>query len=292
MFLVNVPVGVLGVVSGLVLLPRTRRFSPRTPFDWIGLALLAPAVGATLLGLSRAEPDSAGPLVGLAAVVVAAGAGLVLHERKTAAPMLPPALFADWAFSAGLAAGLLSYLVMFGVLFATPFLLGGRGDSPSTTGLVLTALPAALAIAAPLAGRLADHTGARLPTAGGLLWTAAALSLLAATVPATPALAGLLALIGLGLGAFTPANNAAIMASAPAEQSALAGGVLNMTRGLGTALGVALTGLFLRGHVGATSAAAYRTAMLMLVGCAALGAVIAARRSAAPRESIPYTGEA
>lgn len=63
-------------------------------------------------------------------------------------------------------------------------------------------------------------------------------------------------------------------------------------QGTGHRAGVALTGLFLRGHVGTTSAAAYRTAMLMLVGCAALGAVIAARRSAAPRESIPYTGEA
>ena len=53
----------------------------------------------------------------------------------------------------------------------------------------------------------------------------------------------LLAIVGTGLGLFIPPNNAAIMGSVPQEQSGLASGVLNMTRGMGTALGLALTGL-------------------------------------------------
>ena len=52
-----------------------------------------------------------------------------------------------------------------------------------------------------------------------------------------------LALVGVGLGLFTPSNNAAIMSSAPKQESGVASGVLNMTRGMGTALGLALTGM-------------------------------------------------
>jgi hypothetical protein len=65
----------------------------------------------------------------------------------------------------------------------------------------------------------------------------------------------LLGLLGAGLGIYIPANNAEIMAALPARDAAAAGGMVNMTRGIGTALGVAVvtlglhTGAFL-GHPG------------------------------------------
>ena len=58
----------------------------------------------------------------------------------------------------------------------------------------------------------------------------------------------LLGLLGVGLGIYTPANNAEIMASVPARDAAAAGGMVNMTRGIGTALGVAVVSLGL--HAG------------------------------------------
>jgi hypothetical protein len=54
-----------------------------------------------------------------------------------------------------------------------------------------------------------------------------------------------LAALGAGLGVFTPANNSAIMGSAPPHRLGVAGGVLNMTRSIGTSLGVAATGAVL-----------------------------------------------
>lgn len=53
----------------------------------------------------------------------------------------------------------------------------------------------------------------------------------------------LLGLLGAGLGIYTPANNAEIMAALPARDAAAAGGMVNMTRGIGTALGVAVVTL-------------------------------------------------
>jgi MFS family permease len=249
LFVVNVPAGLLGMVAGWLLLPRSRGLAPRARFDWIGLGLVVPAVCALLLALSLgASGEFDLPVTAaLAAAAVAAGAAFIWHERRVERPMLDLGLFRRRSFAAGVAAGMLAYLVLFGVLFVTPFFLEAlRHESAATAGLTLAALPVALGLAAPLAGGLVDRLGSRTPTVAGMLVTAAGLLGLAAIVLAhgsTGLLVAALAAVGAGLGAFTPANNAAIMASAPTRQASMAGGVLNLTRGIGTSLGVTLTGL-------------------------------------------------
>ena len=79
-----------------------------------------------------------------------------------------------------------------------------------------------------------------------------------------------LAALGIGLGLFTPANNAAVMAAIPAACSGVGGGLVNMARGLGTTLGVASVTLALHGT-------GPRAAMIVLV-VAALCLVLVSRR--------------
>lgn len=290
-FFINVPLGLVGLLLGWYLLPRSHALRQRQRFDWLGALLVTPAVAAVLLAVSfgeRAGFASPGILAALGAGVLLA-AGFVAHERRTPAPMLDLDLFRRATFSAGIGAGLLSYLVMFGVLFVVPFYLETALHlGTAEAGLRLTALPLALAITAPWAGRLADRVGARSITSGGMVLTAAGLVALAIARHPVDLLLAELALVGAGLGAFTPANNAAIMASAPRAHAGVAGGVLNMTRGLGTSLGVALTGLaFAAGaHAdtggGAISVDAARSgfviAMGVLVACALVAAVLSALR--------------
>lgn len=133
---------------------------------------------------------------------------------------------------------------MFGVLFVIPFALeSGLRLTPGRAGLELMVMPLALGATAPAAGRLADRLGARPLTTGGMALVAVALVSLATLRAGTGGFLVLLALVGVGLGLFTPPNNAAIMGSVPEQQSGVASGVLNMTRGIGTAFGLALTGL-------------------------------------------------
>jgi len=245
-FFINVPAGLLGMLLGWILLPRSKYLQQRQPFDWLGAALFVPAVAAPLVAISfGADVGWTSPLI-LGSFIV----GLVFtvlfirQERCDDAPMVDPALFRSIPFAAGIASGLLSYLVMFGVLFIVPFYLEARrGISAASAGLLLTALPVALGLVAPFAGKLADRVGSRAVTVGGMLVTAIGLGALAIVRRPEAVLLIELAWIGVGLGAFTPANNAAIMAAAPRTHAGLAGGILNMTRGLGTSLGVALTGL-------------------------------------------------
>ena len=301
LFLVNVPAGLIGTVAGLLLLPRSRDLAARTRFDWTGLGLFVPAIGALLLALSLgAAGQIAIPAsLALSVVAIAAGAVFIRHERRTAVPMLDPRLFARRAFTTGVGAGLGGYLVLFGVLFVTPFFLEGvRHQHTATAGLILAVLPAALGLAAPLAGALTDHRGPRTPTVLGMLAITAGLLLLAGTSTAHGpvwALAAALAVVGLGAGMFTPANNTAIMTSAPSRQAGLAGGVLNLTRGVGTALGVALTGLVFEAAAGGATSAAlpaaltergFTAAVVFLAAIAAATAALSAiRPNRAPTRS-------
>jgi EmrB/QacA subfamily drug resistance transporter len=284
-FFVNGPVGLIGTLAGWYLLPRTVHHAPRAPFDWLGLAVFAPAVGALLLALSEAERSGLGSrlVVGLLAAAAAGLALFVVRERRTPHPMIDLTLFRRPAFTAGIGSGLLSYLVLFGVLFVTPFFLEARhGLSPSRAGLLLTVLPVMLALAAPVGGRLADRFGARLPTTVGMLLTAAGYAA-AAAVPGSLWLIGVsLAVAGVGLGLFTPANNAAIMGAAPAQQAGSAGGVLNMTRGIGTSLGVAITALVFSSAATRGASHGFTVAALTLAGIAVAAAAVAGGRGSVP----------
>jgi EmrB/QacA subfamily drug resistance transporter len=245
-FFLNGPVGVIGLVLAWLLLPRSRDLAPRVRFDWLGLGFFGPAVVAFLLALNVAGNSViVAPLLLLVAAAILVGL-FIRRERHTSAPLVDPRLFRNLDFNAGIASGLLSYLVLFAVLFVVPFFLEhARHLSTTRAGLELGVLPIALAIVAPFAGRARDRIGARIPTVTGMVLVAVLLVGLALADRSSVAVVVLLAGVGVGLGLFTPANNAAIMAAAPQEHSGMAGGVLNLTRGLGTAIGVAVTGLVL-----------------------------------------------
>ncbi len=253
-FFVNVPVGILGTALGWFLIPRSRHLQERVRFDWLGLGLFVPAVICFLAAVSFGDEAGWGSplIIGLLVASAVLVGAFVLRERHFFAPMLDLSLFRRVPFSAGISSGLLSYLVLFGVLFVVPFFLErGLGIGPGRAGLELTVMPVALGVVAPLAGRLADKVGARPLTVSGMALAAAMFVGLALFHDNLGAFLGELALLGAGLGLFTPPNNAAIMGSAPREQSGVAAGVLNMTRGMGTAMGLAFTSLVFGLVVGA-----------------------------------------
>ncbi|MGH7697716.1 MAG: MFS transporter [Candidatus Dormibacteria bacterium] len=298
-FLVNIPAGALGMVLGWFLLPRSHHLSLREPLDWLGMGLFVIAAGSLLLGLSSGNQWGWVSLPSLGCFVVAAGFGtaFVLAELHVSAPMMRMATFRRIPFSAGIGSGLLSYLTLFGTLFVFPYYLRFAGHmDPAQAGLRLLALPLALGVTAPLAGQVADRIGARPLTVGGMLLVSADLVAIAVHPSLGLLLLLELVLLGIGLGAFTPANNAAIMGAVPRQQSGMASGILNMTRGLGTATGVATAGLIF-GLATGTSVAHTRSphlvaaglvaAAILLAVTAALAALVAALRGRAPLNSDP-----
>jgi len=270
-FLVNIPIGLVGLGLGWFLLPRSTHHDPESRIDPFGTLLLAVIPAALLAALSFAaeagtpawiEPG----LIGLTLVLLIAA---LARQRLAPSSVVDAALVRVPAFLAGIGAALLSYVVLFGCLVAVPFfLVNSRHFGAVAAGLELSALPVALAVVAPVGGALRDRIGPRIPTGLGMALTAAGMGLLAASATRDGLIVVALAIAGAGMGMFVGANNAATMSAAPRQRAGSAGGLLNMARGLGTALGVALTSLVFASGRGITSVA------LLLLSVAVLAGVI------------------
>jgi EmrB/QacA subfamily drug resistance transporter len=242
LFLVNVPAGLIGLATGVMLLPRSRDLAPARRIDPRGVALFVLVIGLTLLAISLASQADRVPLAaGVAVAAALTAAGFVRSQRSTAAPLVPSAVLRATGVRSGLVAAFCGYAVLFGTLVVVPlFLLHVRAAGPGATGLILATLPVGIGLAAPVAGRLSDRAPA-LVAKVGLLLGVSALAAAAITRPTGGLLVFLLGLVGFGLGSFTPANNRSLMLAAPAGASGSVAGLLNMTRGLGTAAGTALS---------------------------------------------------
>jgi len=252
-FFVNAPIGVAGIALGWFLLPRSRSLRPRGETnDVAGAVMLGLAVATILTFLSlenRADrPVTAGLMV-LAAAVVSTLV-FVRHERRHPMPLIDFRMLRPRRLSVGLAGGLVSYLLLFGVLFVVPYYLAATRTGLLRAGLELAVLPIAIAITAPYAGRQAARHGTSRFTAAGLFILGVGLVGIAVWHDPLGLMLGL-AVAGLGLGVFIPANSAGVMTAAPAQRTGVVSGILNMSRGLGTAFGVAITSLLYMAAAGA-----------------------------------------
>lgn len=247
-FYINLPIGIMGTVAALFILPADVKSAVREKIDYLGTALFASGLAALVLAFNNVEKFGWGSTM-VVGCFIAAGILLplfVLTELKVKSPLIDLSLFKNWTFTLGNLTGMLSYYVLFTVLFLMPFYFENvLNYSPALAGTLLTPIPLAMAIVAPFAGHISDKHGARLMTTGGMLVAAAAcLSLLFLGAQShLPMLIGELVLLGVGMGMFTPPNNSAIMGAAPKEKLGLAGGILNMMRSLGLIFGVDISGL-------------------------------------------------
>ncbi len=247
-FFINVPIGIVGTMAGLLILPRQEQKGKKEKIDYLGTALFASGLAFLVLAFNNVgklgwtSTTVLGYFIGACVLLPA----FVFTELKVESPMIDLRLFKNWTFTVGNMTGMLSYYVMFGVLFLMPFYFENvLNYSPAKSGSLLTPISLAMAFVAPVAGHIADKHGARMMTTGGMLLASAAcfaFMFLGAQVSSF-VLIGELILLGVGMGMFTPPNNSAIMGAAPKDKLGLAGGLLNMMRSLGLIFGVDISGL-------------------------------------------------
>jgi DHA2 family multidrug resistance protein-like MFS transporter len=225
--------------------PRARR-----PFDTPSAALNALAFGLFFLGLDLllAEPGWGLPLMALGAL---AGWFLVRRQfARPAAPLLPVDLLRIRAVGTAVAASVCGFAAWYAAYLSLPFLFQAAGRGQAEAALLLTPWPLALAVAAPVAGRLSDRVPTALLCAGGMAALAAGLAALlgaeaaALLSPGAAALVGaLVALCGAGFGAFMTPNNRTMLSAAPKARAGGAGGMQATARVLGTTLGTTVLAL-------------------------------------------------
>ena len=277
LFAINVPIGTLTVFIALYALPETER-SPRS-LNYGGVALQAGTFALLICGMQSLAQDAVDTL-GFAEILTGAvlAALLVRHEINRTAPLLPFDLLRIRLFSLSVATSICSFMAQSVGLVALPFEIQRVGHSAAETGLLMTPWPVGVALAAPIAGRLADRYPAGILGSIGLVAMASGLTLLA-LFPEQGSAADLIwrmALCGLGFGFFQSPNNRTLIASAPRERTGAAGGMLATARLSGQSLGAAGVAILFR----AFSAKGSNLALGVAAAIALTAAVISVSRLA------------
>ena len=246
-FLVNIPLGLVGVVATLYVLRRweSERASRGSSFDWTGAFLSTGVLVALLLGLTLAVNRGwmAAPI--LAAFVLSAGmfAAFIWWELRTDTPMFNLRFFRDRVFSCGVAAGFLTFLGQSSVLFLMPFYIQNvLGYSPKIAGLVVMPGALCMAIMGSVSGTLSDKFGWRWFTVGGMICSMIGLVILSRVTETSPlweVVSGLILVSG-GMGTFYSANSSSVLSAVERESYGVVSGFLNLVRNSANVISLAI----------------------------------------------------
>jgi EmrB/QacA subfamily drug resistance transporter len=252
-FLVNLPIGLLAAPLAHRLVVESR--GARRPLDVLGLVLLTGGLIAGVFAIVRggAAGWQSAQVVAAGAAAVVALPAFVAVELRLPEPMLDlrllatPDLAAATVSVAALAVGLTAVLIYLAVYFQ-----GALGATPKGAGLMLLPATVTSAVAAGVTGRLLLER-LRLPVilAGASAIVAAGLALvtlLHAGSSWTVLVPGLV-IAGVGWGTINPAAAEGALAAVPANAAAMASGIVQVTRQIGIAVGIAALGAIFHARV-------------------------------------------
>ncbi len=236
-FLINVPIGIIGFYLGIRYLPAEHFPVKKTRYDVTGAALMAAWISSLILAMSGNEYHN---------LVLLIIAGILLFvfcwwEKQSLDPLLDLDLFKTRTFIIGNLIGLIVYSVQNSVFFLLPFFLESvLGYSPVHSGLLMTAAPIFMAFSAPVAGHLSDKFGSpRIITLSLALLTGAFMLLSTLQINSSHYhIAAAMIVLGIGMGTFGSPNTSAILGSMPKQKAGYGGGFISTNRNLSYSLGI------------------------------------------------------
>jgi MFS transporter, DHA2 family, multidrug resistance protein len=249
-FYVNLPFGALAAVGLLIFMPRTPSHS-ELKFEWTGFMVLAMGVGALQLMLDRGQNRDWFSAREIVVEAVLAGLGLylfVVHMLTARRPFLPPALFKDRNFVAGLGMVFFTATVLLASsALMAPYLETLAGYPVETAGWSMAPRGLGTAIGMLLASTLSDLVDHRKVMAVGLLILGGALFAMSNWTPDVPQGQMMMALLlqGFGLGLVFNPMTVISFTTLPASLRGYGTSLQALCRNIGQAMGVSVTTLML-----------------------------------------------
>jgi DHA2 family multidrug resistance protein len=257
LFLINVPIGAVGLLLGLRWLPQVGHYERRR-FDALGLALGGSGLALVVLGLS--EANGWGWASPSAVICILSGVVLLAlfipHELRNAAPLIDLSIFRRGAFSLAMGATFFITCAQFTRLVFIPLELESvRGYSALAVGILLGPSAIVTALAMTIGGRLVDSIGSRLPVMFGISTMAVAVFALGNLTLTTPlwVIGALLCLQGLGMGIGMSPLMVAGMSDLPPNQVARGSAVRSLTNQISGAFAVAALGALVAARMGTST---------------------------------------
>ena len=248
-FLVNVPIALIGLFAAVWLVPNSKNSNTKRS-DPIGAGLSIVGMGLLLWGIIEAPNRSwTSPLIlGAIAAALAVLTLFIVWERHSSHPMLEVSFFKSRRFSAAVGAmGLVMFALMGGLFLLTQYLQFSLGYTAFETGLRIAPIAAVLLVVAPLSSVVDRLVGTKPVVFAGMAIVALGFGLLTrVTVHDTymDVLPAFL-LIGLGTGlAFAPSTES-VMGSLPVDQAGVGAATNGAALQTGGALGVGVLGSLL-----------------------------------------------
>jgi EmrB/QacA subfamily drug resistance transporter len=248
-FLVNVPIVVIGLVAGYFLVPESKH-PEEAQLDPTGAGLSIAAITALLWAIIEAPSHgwTDGPIVAAFAVGAVLLAAFMAWEVHTPRPMLDLRFFENPRFSAASGAITITFFALFGTLFLmTQYLQLVLGYSTVKAGAVLLPQAAVIMVAAPMSSVWVNRFGNKRVVTAGLLVVAASYALFTQLDVNSSSLAVIIVtmMMGLGMGNVMAPCTDSIMGSLPRAKAGVGSAVNDTTRQFGGAVGVAVFGSLL-----------------------------------------------
>ncbi len=248
-FYINVPIGVLAFFGMCFFLPETKRTNAR--LDWFGFATLSIAIGALQILLDRGEElDWFGSREILIEAVVSGSALwlFLVHTLTVNAPFVNPKLFCDRNFAAGMLFVFLVGVTFFAPLALLPLYLQDLMGYPIlTAGLVMAPRGVGTLFAMMIVGQLIGRVDTRVLLGIGLALTAWAMQDMTQWTPDvsfwTVGINGIIQGAGMGF-LFVPLSTTSLATLAP-EHRTEGAGLFNLSRNIGSSIGVSIVSALL-----------------------------------------------
>jgi EmrB/QacA subfamily drug resistance transporter len=259
-FLINVPVVVVGLSAVVAMLPKSRALK-RPDLDLVGVVASAAGLVAVTYGLIEAGQDGWSDLGALLSIIagVALLVGFFKWERRLTRrpgrqPLLDLTLFDSASFTWGVILAAVPILALLGVLFTMPqYFQGVLGSNAMGSGLRLLPLIAGLIVGAVPAARVVRLMGAKVAVAAGFVLLTVGLLLGAMTTVGSSGLfvATWMVVAGVGTGLAMATAMSAALVELSEEKSGVGSAVLQAVNKTGGPLGIAVLGSVLSaGYLG------------------------------------------